>query len=44
MWLERWTLLHSPLHDAGFCLDPEEYNDASSYGQEENEEVIEDGS
>ncbi|XRB25433.1 DUF659 domain-containing protein [Pseudoscourfieldia marina] len=38
MWLERWTLLHSPLHDAGFCLDPE-YNDAS-YGQEENEEVM----
>jgi hypothetical protein len=24
-WLQRWTDLHSPLHGAGYCLDPE-YN------------------
>jgi hypothetical protein len=36
----RWTgLLHSDIHSAGYCLDPEYM--AREYGQDDNEEVME---
>ena len=35
----RWKLLHSEIHSAGFCLDPEYW--ANDYKQETNSDVME---
>ena len=37
-WNHRWAMLHSPMHAAGYVLDPEFQN--QTYGQSSNKEVM----